>query len=417
MKSIHLAIATALACSLAPLSFAQYFEPNHLYVSSYFTNTVLEFDEAGDHVGTTGGTVLEGPEGLAFGPDGRLYVANRLSDEIVILSGGFYDTWSPGAAVDQPVALAFGPNGHLYVSSSGTGRVVELDDTGDVVRSIGAGTGLLSPSQLAFSPDGHLLVVDESAEAIFEFDPSGTFLRLVADSGLDAPVGMVLLPGANERMLATSLGDDVVEAVHADGTVVHAFSHASLDGPRQLVAGPDGYVYVTSDVLDRVVVFDPDTGAHVRDIGAGTPLDGAGGVAFGPQRVYVRLKGKLDDGTTVTKFDQRGALRIAPGSGCIFVEIFPIGVGSNPFEDAFGVTDWVGYGFERGVEKKLLLGASSASSPAIEGGTSSLELLARGKREPSGAFVIQKLAGTVHVSRHGAQLSARVTKTAPPPSK
>ena len=127
-----------------------------LYVSNYANlitglgGQVLRFDPATGNfidvfINSTGGVgELNRPEGLVFGPDGKLYITSfRASaddtDKILIFQGpgGF----SPGAsdsgidldAMGQPRAFAqallFGPGGFLFVPISSNGP-----DTGSVRR-------------------------------------------------------------------------------------------------------------------------------------------------------------------------------------------------------------------------------------------------------------------------------------------
>jgi sugar lactone lactonase YvrE len=71
-------------------------------------------------------TSLRGSNGVAFGPDGRLYVAQFLAGEIsaVDLATGDVETVVPaGGPVQAPDDLAFGADGSMYVTDLVPGRV------------------------------------------------------------------------------------------------------------------------------------------------------------------------------------------------------------------------------------------------------------------------------------------------------
>ena len=86
------------------------------------TNSVLAYDgETGAFQRTfaSGGGLTE-PEGIAFGPDGNLYVSSR-SDEVLRYdgkTGEFIDVFASGNGLVDPAGIAFGgPDNDLFVSS------------------------------------------------------------------------------------------------------------------------------------------------------------------------------------------------------------------------------------------------------------------------------------------------------------
>jgi DNA-binding beta-propeller fold protein YncE len=111
----------------------------NLFVSSNLTNQVLEYE------GTTGAFIspffpagnggLDEPQGLAFGPNGNLFVSS-LSGQVLeyggttgTFIGPFVSAGSGGLAF--PTGLVFGPNRNLFVSSFSieTNQVLEYDGT------------------------------------------------------------------------------------------------------------------------------------------------------------------------------------------------------------------------------------------------------------------------------------------------
>ena len=70
-----------------------------------------------DGSGGNGGT-----SGLAFGPDGDLYVTRYGSNYVCRydgMTGDLIDIFAAGGNPNNPQNLAFGPHGDLYVSSWG----------------------------------------------------------------------------------------------------------------------------------------------------------------------------------------------------------------------------------------------------------------------------------------------------------
>jgi hypothetical protein len=246
-----------------PLGIA--FGPNgNLYVAS--NNAILEFDgTTGDPIGT--GVFVSGasrPIGITFGPNGNLFVTNGLQileynpiTGAPIGNGVFASAASGGLA-----GLAFGPNGNLYATDPG-GRVLEFDGTtgapvgtGVLVQGGVPNTGGMSiPLGLTFGPNGNLFVASEGSLRVNEFD-----------STTGAPIG-----------------NGIFVADHSAG----------LRNPYGLAFGPDGNLFVSSSAStqggeagDQVLQYDGTTGAPV---GNGVFVDsGSAGLseptflAFGP---------------------------------------------------------------------------------------------------------------------------------------
>ncbi|MCB0818904.1 MAG: hypothetical protein KDB77_15445, partial [Flavobacteriales bacterium] len=70
--------------------------------------------------------VLSDPHDLAFGPDGKLYVADKFANRIVILDPGTLEITGVVADGQLPNVhdISFGPDGTSYVAVTGASAVV-----------------------------------------------------------------------------------------------------------------------------------------------------------------------------------------------------------------------------------------------------------------------------------------------------
>lgn len=189
----------------------------------------------------TGGLLR--PYGIAFGPDGNLYVSSFLTDQILRYSGStgaFLDVYAQGdglpGGLNGPNGLLFGPDGALYVTTQGS---VAVDGEPDFSRGLPSqilrydlssgsssvfatpdplegGAGFVSLLGLAIGPNGALYVSDfgggirfydlGSGSELGSFstdftgaDPSGNFVGSLSFglNGILYSVGFDYREGAN----------------------------------------------------------------------------------------------------------------------------------------------------------------------------------------------------------------------------
>src|SRR5262249_16969736 len=166
------------------------------------------------------GNNLVQPRGMAFGPDGNLYVVSDGSDRILRYNGttgAFIDTFIPPGAptFHQPIQLIFRGDGFLYVSTFGNDNI----PGSSVLRfnaTTGALTGAFVPSGsgglfladgMAFRPNGNLYVSGvQSNASVLRYDgTTGDFLGVLASGlGFNSPRGLTFGPDGN--LYATIVG-------------------------------------------------------------------------------------------------------------------------------------------------------------------------------------------------------------------
>src|SRR5262245_59486109 len=161
--------------------------PAQVLVAGYAESSIRRYTETGTQLtplvppGGTGGVV--GPSGIAFGPDGFLYVSNQTSvfapgapDSIVRVNpaNGQVSPFITLASGYVPAGIAFGADGFLYVSRNGgqsapanSGSVDRYNaTTGAFVNR--AVTNLTQPTALLFDGSGNLLVSNFGAGNIMK---------------------------------------------------------------------------------------------------------------------------------------------------------------------------------------------------------------------------------------------------------
>ncbi len=125
----------------------------------------------------TGSGGLKEPDFLLIHDDGFLYVSSGADAASSAVLRFRADTGEPAGAFAQgggllrPYGIAFGPDGMLYVSSFRTDQLLRYDAaTGDFVDVFAEGDampgGLNGPNGLVFGPDGMLYVTTQGSVAV-----------------------------------------------------------------------------------------------------------------------------------------------------------------------------------------------------------------------------------------------------------
>jgi DNA-binding beta-propeller fold protein YncE len=191
------------------------------------------------------------------------------------------------------VDVAYGPDGKIYVACQGDDGISRIDPISG--QSLGpfviAGTGgLFSPRSLAFGPDGHLYVSSATGEILKFNAATGAFLGVFVDAGGNGggPVDPYGLEFNGGKLYVASFFPSEVKVFHAaTGAFLSTFvasGAGGLAGPTALDFGPSGDLYVTSIGNDSVRRYNGTTGAFISifvPTGSGG-LDGPVDLAFRP---------------------------------------------------------------------------------------------------------------------------------------
>ena len=179
-------------------------------------NQILRYDgKSGASLGAfASGGPLAFPRGMAFGPDGSLFVANYNGASVLHYSatGTFLNTFvSPGSGgLLTPDDLVFGPDGNLYVTGGALPNAGVLrynGVTGAFMGQFAFAGGNNSTLDLAFGPDGDLYVTTSgTADGVLRFDgQTGALLGDFVASGsggLGSPFGVAFSPVPEPSCLA-----------------------------------------------------------------------------------------------------------------------------------------------------------------------------------------------------------------------
>lgn len=182
-------------------------------------NTIYRI-ESGGYVDELPDPVLN-PTGIAFGPDGQMYVTNRADGEVWAVNvNGNNSIHASGLGI--ATGLAFGPDGAMYVGDR-SGTIYRIDDfaTPQVFATVEPS---VAAYHIAFGTDGRLYVSAPglaSSDGIYAIDRNGevsTFFR-----GLGRPQGMAFDTDGNLYIAACRQGRHGVVRISPDAKSAELF--------------------------------------------------------------------------------------------------------------------------------------------------------------------------------------------------
>ncbi len=225
---------------------------------------------------TTGGP-LSGPVHVVFGPDGDLYVASINNGKVLRYDGRtgvFLDTFVDNIPHGEafgfalgPLGLAFGPDGNLYVSNDFTNTVERYNGTTGASLGTFASAGLEVPTGLVFGPDCNLYVSSFNTSTVERYNrTTGTAMgTFAAGGGLDGPEQLVFGPDGN-LYVSSFNSNEVLRYNGKTGVFERTFVTADsggLNGPTGVTFGPDNNLYVSSNATNEVLRYNGRTGAFL----------------------------------------------------------------------------------------------------------------------------------------------------------
>ena len=309
---------------------------------------------------STGGVVPQRPSSLAIGPNGNLYVADDLRDQVLerLPNGAFEPVAGNGtigssgdggpalsAQLDYPGGITFGPGGTLYIADTGNGRIRAVSPTGIITTIAGDGgqsdwvtdgtpalQASFDPSAMAFGPDGLLYVA--AGNEVLRLDQPGTFTRVLGEN-------------VNEYAGLYGIGGPAVDA--------------SADGANGLAFDSSGNLYVSGSNTKAILMVDPQGIVHY--LGSLYPR-GASGLVTAPDGSVVAM-----DELAVDRLSPQGIETIvafpetAKVSYLAITGFSPNGIAVGPGGTIY-VDTWYGNGYAD-TSAVIMIPAQGSGSPSL----------------------------------------------------
>jgi len=274
------AYATAVYGAQRPAGVTVNPSGDRIYVTqSAGDKTGVVFDGGGNLVGTMAPPASTGSEHapvyMAVDPlTSEVYVSDRAAGTVYIYDrDGAYQrelTLAVPRPGWQPLGLAFDKAGNLYVTdlAGPYQKILVIDRTAQVVRTIGENEKLSFPNGLAVDGDGNIYVADSNNGRLLMFDTNGTIVgqigRGAGQGNLGLPRGLAV--DASGRVFvadATGQGLFIYRAPSGDSRRLDYLGFVGGEGvadaqfsyPNSVAVDARGRVYVADTFNDRVQIW------------------------------------------------------------------------------------------------------------------------------------------------------------------
>lgn len=255
------------------------------------------------------------PRGLAYDPEGALYVADSMNHRIQHISpeGEVLHMWgqfasiddgeAPGGTFNEPWGITVAPNGDVYVADTWNHRIQHFTADGQFLNMFGTFgqaetmTAFYGPRSLAIDSQSRLYVSDTGNKRIVVFDSDGNPLTTFGGFGLilgsmDEPVGIAI--DEQDRIYVVDTWNQRIQVFEeiepnrfevSKSWLIAGWYGQSLDNKPYVAVAPSGDVCVSDPEGPRVLCFDPE-GGFLTGWGAAedatTDLGIPTGLAFDP---------------------------------------------------------------------------------------------------------------------------------------
>lgn len=209
--------------------------------------SILRFSPTGECLGNFAVTSFRGgPVGLAFDPQGNLYVANHGNNTIHRYSPTGADLGIfASTGLNLPTGVGFDRQGRLVVCNYGDGSLSLYSPTGTMLSRVA--TGLLHPIALALDSRDNIFISTPNIgvnSGVFRFSPDGTQRTLFA-TGVDLDPRGLAFDRAGNLYVANQLGN-TVQRFSTDGIPLGTFAAAGLKDPFALAFDAAGDLYISN---------------------------------------------------------------------------------------------------------------------------------------------------------------------------
>jgi streptogramin lyase len=191
------------------------------------------------------------PVGVTQGPDGNMWIALNLGQEIVRLNPATGDVTgrtritTSGAA---PLLITSGPDGNLWFTDDG-GTIGQLRPPGFVTQFTPPTSG--GTHGITTGPDGALWYTMRNSAIVGRITTDGTFTEFPLPAGTTSTPARIA-PGADGNLWFTEENPGAIGRISPLGVITEFPIPTSGADPIGIAAGPDGALWFTERLTGKI---------------------------------------------------------------------------------------------------------------------------------------------------------------------
>lgn len=210
---------------------------------------------------------LSSPVRMAIDNMDNIYVTDAFKKKINKYSStGIYS--GSISTVASPVSIAINGANQIFIGDGQTGKIFKLNPNGTTTELY---AGTVFPSSMVFCSDGFLYISDSRLQRVIVIDLSGNVIRTIGAGMLTCPTGIAFDKKNNRILVAehggigTGFNPVVKVSIYGlTGNLINSFgSHGNGDGKfyriQGLAVGRCGEIYVPEPYQGNVSVFNENT--------------------------------------------------------------------------------------------------------------------------------------------------------------
>lgn len=223
-------------------------------------NKVARLDQGGTITEWTTGTEGSSPMGILFGPDGDMWVAERLANRVSRRSADGtrlvrYDIPTPDA---WPTAIVLDSQGNGWVTETMADKLARIDAKTGQVTEIPLPATKTKSTGIAVDKQDRVWVAMRDVGTLGRYDPrTGTFDQFKLPTADAKPCGLVV-DGAGQVWFSMRNAGKI-GLIHEDGSIQEFATDNRHGGPFFLAADKRGDIWFSELFSNRVGRFEPKT--------------------------------------------------------------------------------------------------------------------------------------------------------------